>query len=55
MNVKPTYVKYKQVPFDQYLEYWWNIEENDEQLLNRVCNFIYDKYNRRNIRVGVHK
>ena len=51
INVKSTYIKHKQVQFYQYLEYWWNIDENDDELLNRVCNFIYDKYNKRYIRV----
>jgi len=30
--------------FSDYLEYWWNLEENDNELLKRVCVYIYDKY-----------
>lgn len=38
------------ISFNYYLEYWWNLEESDEQLLIRVCNYISNKFPKRNIR-----
>ena len=33
------------LPFQHYLEYWWDQEENENELLEKVCNYIYKKYN----------
>jgi hypothetical protein len=49
-NVVTRYKSLSDVPFYEYLEYWWNSEETDDELLERVCNFIYEKYPKRNIR-----
>lgn len=48
------YVKYVQpsqnkndyvVTFDDYLEYWsYGEDETKDELYQRVCNYIYDKY-----------
>jgi hypothetical protein len=35
---------YKNINFDEYLEYWWNLEESEEELLNRICKYIQMKY-----------
>ena len=43
-NVITYYKLLFHVSFTEYLEYWWNSEETDIELLDRVCNFIYDKY-----------
>ena len=34
----------KNTNFDEYLEYWWDLEESDDNLLNRICKYIEDKY-----------
>lgn len=38
------------VDFNYYLEYWSNGEETGEELLNRVCNYIYAKFPKNNFR-----
>lgn len=38
------------ISFDEYLEYWWNLEETDNELVERVCDFIYHKYPKPSIR-----
>ena len=49
-NVITRYKSFNDIPFNEYLEYWWNSEETDDELLERVCNFIYQKYPKKNIR-----
>ena len=39
------------ITFSEYLEYWWNLEESEEELTNRVCNYIYEKYPKKSLRV----
>ena len=33
-----------EINFEDYLEYWWNLEESEIELLNRVCDYINNKY-----------
>jgi hypothetical protein len=40
--------------FGDYLEYWWNLEESDEELISRICQHIYIKYPTRHIRKAMH-
>ena len=40
------------ITFENYLEYWWNLEESEDELLNRVCIYINKKYPKKNIRHG---
>jgi hypothetical protein len=52
------YVKPKQtnnqlnenVSFQDYLEYWWNLEESEEELLDRICKYITMKFPKKYIR-----
>ena len=40
-----TYVRDEStVSFFSYLEYWWNTEESEEELYNKVCSNIFKKY-----------
>lgn len=36
--------KYKEIDFSDYLEYWWDLEESENILLDRVCKYIYNFY-----------
>jgi hypothetical protein len=45
----------KNIMFYEYLEYWWNTEETETELLDRVCNFIYSKYPKKYIRSALNK
>ena len=38
------------VLFDEYLEYWWNSEETDKELIKRVCDLMYNIYPKTYIR-----
>jgi hypothetical protein len=51
--VKPHQLKNHQVryiddesttSFFSYLEYWWNTEESEEELYNKVCKYIFNKF-----------
>jgi hypothetical protein len=42
--------KLSHVTFDEYLEYWWNSEETDKELIKRVCDLIYHRYSKSHIR-----
>ncbi len=50
--VLPYQERQDNIPFDEYLEYWWNLEENDIDLIERVCDMLYNKYPKPNIRRG---
>ena len=41
----------KEITFIDYLEYWWDSEETEEQLLNKVCKYINNKYPKKKIRI----
>jgi hypothetical protein len=43
------------VDFSEYLEFWWDTEEDDTTLIKWVCNFIYSKYPKRYIRMKASK
>jgi len=45
-------IKDNGVTFENYLEYWWNLEESEDDLLNKVCDFINNKYPKKYIRLG---
>ena len=47
-----TNIKDNGITFENYLEYWWNSEESEDELLNRVCNYIQNKYPKKYIRFG---
>jgi hypothetical protein len=32
------------ISFFSYLEYWWNMEESEEELYNKVCKHIFKKF-----------
>lgn len=51
--VLPYQERQDNIPFDEYLEYWWNLEENDIDLIKRVCDMLYDKFPKPNIRRGL--
>lgn len=36
--------------FNEYLEYWWNLEESEKELITRVCNDIFRKYHKSSYR-----
>lgn len=40
------------VDFSDYLEYWFNGRESKQQLLERVCKFIYKRFTKKNLRQG---
>jgi hypothetical protein len=40
------------ITFENYLEYWWNLEESEDELLNRVCIYINKRYPKKYIRLG---
>jgi hypothetical protein len=54
-NVVPYTLDNSKVSFDEYLEYWWNTEENGDELLKRVCNYIYHKFLKRYLKVPRNK
>jgi hypothetical protein len=37
-------LKKQKVTFEEYIEYWWDTEETQEQLTNRVCLSLFNKY-----------
>lgn len=45
--------KTKNISFKEYLEYWWNLNETKEELLDRICKYIMIKYPKKNIRMRV--
>ena len=52
-NVEDSTLLYESnITFENYLEYWWNSEESEDELLNRVCNYINNKYPKKYIRFG---
>jgi hypothetical protein len=40
--------EYKEINFSEYLEYWWDLEESENALLERVCKYIYNFYQKNN-------
>jgi len=42
------------IPFYEYLEYWWNVDESGDELLDRVCKLIYSKYQKKYIRKSIN-
>jgi len=51
--VLPYQERHDNVPFDEYLEYWWNLDESDQELVERVCTMLYNKFPKLNIRRGM--
>jgi len=47
-----TNIKDNDITFENYLEYWWNLEESEDELLNRVCYYINKKYPKKYVRLG---
>jgi len=50
-NVYPIQSKNSNVSFEDYLEYWWNGNENSEILLQRICKqmvFSYELHSPKN-------
>ncbi len=45
--------QYDDVTFNEYLEYWWNLEETEEELIERVCGHIYEKFPKKLLRVKI--
>jgi hypothetical protein len=43
--VQYTQSKNNEIPtFEYYLEYWWNGQETEEELLFKVCRYMFEKY-----------
>lgn len=53
-NVNNSFKNINNIPFYEYLEYWWNVDESGDELLERVCTLIYSKYQKKNIRRSIN-
>jgi hypothetical protein len=53
-NVNNSFKNINNIPFYEYLEYWWNVDESGDELLDRVCTLIYSKYQKKNIRRSIN-